>query len=1189
MLLLSVLGYGQNLPEVVPPSPTVGALMKIEQVPVSNYTGQPNINLPLLSKQVSNNLGLGFALSYHTTGVKTTEKSGWVGTGWSLQGEAVISRSVVGIPDEYNDNFPGNKRVGIYHNGYFNLNWRPSGVGTGGLLLASDPILNRFLWNASNKGSSKDLREGAFDKELDIYQVNIFGKTARFVLPLENNSIKVKMLSNPGNLKIEPTYDLSTYTISSFKVTDTNGIQYFLSEKEQTTNVSSSGSLGHRFKSTTLGQGFDEPSVTLSSETRTVYTSSWKVKTVKRVNNSTILSFDYNDIPQELNLPRSRVDNIILKDLLLGGNSGYESYFENIDCPTCSNYNRSLLLPRTTISLLNQSITTKKLKKITVSETGERFVFTYKPGGHPEYKSGGSLLNDIDHQDKFENSIKKVVFTYSTNPYNRVFLDSFQEIYNGTGTLTHRFTYDRKSQLPGYDASINNMNIPGDMWGYAIGVTVPSLKDLFRDAERFTNGSGVTTGVLRSISYPTGGLQMFEFESNTFSSYGETAFTDEEFKNMNPNNYEVSYKTQNMTLSGSPLDNGYSVESITFTVNDNSSVSLQPTIIGGSQGVIDNSTYILDKLSSNGSVISNQKLDVDKESRIGLNAGTYRLRLFSLSLASSGGGSSILGISKTISSNILSVNTKLYYKSFKSNIERFIYGGGVRIKSIRFRDTPLALEDTKVINFDYNSTRNGTQSSGVIDGFFTKRRTYKLAKRYIFGTGTEISAGALPRINAFPINEQITYDVTEHLTNPYISLTQGADVGYQKVFVSQTGNGYSEYSYTSAKNFPTYDRDYTYPFIPVKNKGYLHGNLISEKVYSENNQLLKEVINSYIDKEDEVAFNVFTYDKDCPYYQFYSTYDDFIQKYPSPGRAFLFGAAEINDAILAQIYQNCGDFSYPVFRQLIPQYHSRYLLNKKISKDYFYPSLGSPVVAVTEENYNFNSRDLLLSKTVLNSKDELIATSNKYAHEVGNSRLISENRITTPIETKTSKVQGLSETVLSKQNTTFRDFGYGFYSPNNIQTSKGSQALKTRVVYHSYDSKGNPTEVSKADGTSVVYIWGYHQTKPIAKIEGAKLKDIPASVITNIQNDSNDDYDLKDDSDTKEAELRSALNNLRNLTVLKDAQVTTFTYDPHVGVTSITDPRGETLYYHYDEFNRLELIKNSDGHIVTEHQYNYKN
>jgi YD repeat-containing protein len=44
-----------------------------------------------------------------------------------------------------------------------------------------------------------------------------------------------------------------------------------------------------------------------------------------------------------------------------------------------------------------------------------------------------------------------------------------------------------------------------------------------------------------------------------------------------------------------------------------------------------------------------------------------------------------------------------------------------------------------------------------------------------------------------------------------------------------------------------------------------------------------------------------------------------------------------------------------------------------------------------------------------------------------------------------------------------------------------------------------------------------------------------------------------------------------------------------VGITSVTDPRGKTVYYKYDEFNRLEFVKDNEENILSKNQYNYKN
>ncbi|WP_175545840.1 DUF6443 domain-containing protein [Sinomicrobium oceani] len=54
------------------------------------------------------------------------------------------------------------------------------------------------------------------------------------------------------------------------------------------------------------------------------------------------------------------------------------------------------------------------------------------------------------------------------------------------------------------------------------------------------------------------------------------------------------------------------------------------------------------------------------------------------------------------------------------------------------------------------------------------------------------------------------------------------------------------------------------------------------------------------------------------------------------------------------------------------------------------------------------------------------------------------------------------------------------------------------------------------------------------------------------------------------------------------AMVTTYTYDPLVGVTSITDPRGVTMRYSYDDFNRLEFIRDETNSLLEQFRYHYK-
>jgi uncharacterized protein RhaS with RHS repeats len=52
--------------------------------------------------------------------------------------------------------------------------------------------------------------------------------------------------------------------------------------------------------------------------------------------------------------------------------------------------------------------------------------------------------------------------------------------------------------------------------------------------------------------------------------------------------------------------------------------------------------------------------------------------------------------------------------------------------------------------------------------------------------------------------------------------------------------------------------------------------------------------------------------------------------------------------------------------------------------------------------------------------------------------------------------------------------------------------------------------------------------------------------------------------------------------------MTTFTYDPLIGMTSATDAADKTTYYEYDEFQRLKRVKDEHGNIITHQLYHYK-
>jgi len=254
----------------------------------------------------------------------------------------------------------------------------------------------------------------------------------------------------------------------------------------------------------------------------------------------------------------------------------------------------------------------------------------------------------------------------------------------------------------------------------------------------------------------------------------------------------------------------------------------------------------------------------------------------------------------------------------------------------------------------------------------------------------------------------------------------------------------------------------------------------------------------------------------------------------------------------------------------------------------------------TINEYDYDRHYQLKSSETTNSTGEVIKVINYYPTDKNDLSGISDefflaiDNLALDNRFEVIENQVYRDSVLqSTQRTNYKSEN-GLTLLGKVQTSKATNKLEDRVIYHSYDDKGNPTEVSKKDGTHVVYIWGYNQTQPIAKVENATLSQVNLAIasidntdfntLNKLQNVSNLDIDT-----ASESTLRTALDALRNIPVLSDSQVTTFTYDPLIGVTSITDSRGQVIYYEYDNFNRLEFVKDTHKNILKENKYNYKN
>jgi hypothetical protein len=158
----------------------------------------------------------------------------------------------------------------------------------------------------------------------------------------------------------------------------------------------------------------------------------------------------------------------------------------------------------------------------------------------------------------------------------------------------------------------------------------------------------------------------------------------------------------------------------------------------------------------------------------------------------------------------------------------------------------------------------------------------------------------------------------------------------------------------------------------------------------------------------------------------------------------------------------------------------------------------------------------------------------------------------------------------------------GLALPYQLKSTDHLGINSTEVTYDKYDLKGNILQYTTKDGIPTAIIWGYHSTQPIAKVTGLSYSvasGLAAEIITASDADIN--------AGTEQT-LIDKLDAFRKNTALQNAQIITYTYDPLIGVTSITPPSGIREIYKYDSANRLESIKDVNGKIIKEFQYNYK-
>ena len=236
----------------------------------------------------------------------------------------------------------------------------------------------------------------------------------------------------------------------------------------------------------------------------------------------------------------------------------------------------------------------------------------------------------------------------------------------------------------------------------------------------------------------------------------------------------------------------------------------------------------------------------------------------------------------------------------------------------------------------------------------------------------------------------------------------------------------------------------------------------------------------------------------------------------------------------------------------------------------------------TTVNESFCSPDNFqqISSKVTTPDGDVQETSVKYAQDLSDTRLINANIISVPLQTVVKN----NGAAVSGSKINYADPAH-FY-PSSAETSDLNQVYERQITFDIYDDKGNLAQSTDKAGLAVTTIWGYHKTLPIARITGAKYSDISSlPVVASAVAASDADAD----DPANEGALLAALENLRLDAILKQYPVSVSAYDPLIGITHSITANGIKMTYEYDAVGRLRTVKDSNGKVVKENLYNYKN
>lgn len=476
-----------------------------------------------------------------------------------------------------------------------------------------------------------------------------------------------------------------------------------------------------------------------------------------------------------------------------------------------------------------------------------------------------------------------------------------------------------------------------------------------------------------------------------------------------------------------------------------------------------------------------------------------------------------------------------------------IISGGVRVKNIT--DQPV-IGTAKVRHFNYDKSSQPGFSSGW--SRFNPIYAYNWATlTYYNGAYVDCFAYAQQSNSVAPLGT-----------------IQGGATAYIEVreYIDEQTKGYTYYRYSGSVGFTEYT--YIYPNAPIAAPDWLEGQVLEKIDYqydagSNTYRPLKKVVNDY-KQTIGVGPNE------------YSVRGVRAVLYKPGVEPSVNGPAPKSPEFKIQYYRFNSSWTYPT---------------KKVET--LYDPIDTNKKVVTQELYYYeNPAHIALTRQEVSKSDgQQYKVQLRYPKDVDPYFAYLANPV---VEKRVMVNDGSTDRLVMSELSTYLnqagaplDSYYALKLKTPVLASTISPYAGTvnfdyekRLTY-SYDAMGNVKTITKEGALPTVYLWSYQGQYPIAQIVGADY----ATVVSVLGQPAIDSFAASTPTD---AQVNTFVASLRTASTLAKAQITSYTHKPLVGMSTQTDAKGMTVYYHYDAVGRLQYVKDHNGDLIKTYDYHYK-